>query len=242
MTSISTSTLPTITRSTFINSTFNELTPSDTITRSDLRDVTITCSGSAKTPTSLLRSALTSCIVKHSTTYRSKLNHTTLTNAIVSRTEATHTSFDTYSYSHRSTLSNAVLRDRASVKRSKVKDASLLGGSSLWRSNVSRCMIADECRVQRCKLVNCEVMCCVLVKTDLEGMVVRNGVWKDGVLVGRVREGEEVVVLKKGGEGKMQIPVNEKKLDSKDVKYWLEEESSDEEGVRAMSPPPAYTV
>lgn len=66
---------------------------------------------------------------------------------------------------------------------------------------MSRCMIADECRVQRCNLVNCEVMCCVLVKTDLEGMVVRNGVWKDGVLVGRVREGEEVVVLKKGGEG-----------------------------------------
>lgn len=82
-----------------------------------------------------------------------------------------------------------------------MKDASLLGGSSLWRSNVSKCMIADGCRVQRCKLVDCEVMCCVLVKTDLEGMVVRNGVWKDGVLVGRVREGEEVVVLKKGGQG-----------------------------------------
>lgn len=66
---------------------------------------------------------------------------------------------------------------------------------------MSKCMIADGCRVQRCKLVDCEVMCCVLVKTDLEGMVVRNGVWKDGVLVGRVREGEEVVVLKKGGQG-----------------------------------------
>lgn len=59
-------------------------------------------------------------------------------------------------------------------------------------------MIADESRVQRCKLVDCDVVCCVLVKTDFEGMVVRNGVWKDGVLVGKVREGEEVVVLKKG--------------------------------------------
>ena len=40
----------------------------------------------------------------------------------------------------------------------------------------------------------------------------------------------------------MQVRVDEKKLDSKDVKYWLEEESSDEEGAREMSPPPAYTA
>lgn len=103
-------------------------------------------------------------------------------------------------------------------------------------------MIADESRVQRCKLVDCDVVCCVLVKTDFEGMVVRNGVWKDGVLVGKVREGEEVVVLKKGDIREMKIPVNEKKLDSKDTKYWLEEESSEGEGEREMSPPPAYTA
>ncbi|GKZ72789.1 hypothetical protein AnigIFM60653_011850 [Aspergillus niger] len=225
MTSTSTSTLPTIARSTLINTTFTDLTPSDTITRSDLRDVTITCSGS-RTPTTLLRSALASCTVTHSSTYRSNLKHTTLTNASVSRTEATHTSFGIYAYSHRSILTNVILRDRSSVKRSHVKDASLMGGSSLWRSNVTKCMIADECRVQRCKLVDCDVVCCVLVKTDFEGMVVRNGVWKDGVLVGK----------------EMKIPVNEKKLDSKDTKYWLEEESSDGEGVREMSPPPAYTA
>ncbi|KAI2854131.1 hypothetical protein CBS147321_6288 [Aspergillus niger] len=241
MTSISTSTLPTITRSTLINTTFTDLTPSDTITRSDLRDVTITCSGS-RTPTTLLRSALTSCTVTHSSTSRSNLKHTTLTNASVSRTEATHASFGIYAYSHRSILSNVILRDRSSVKRSHVKDASLMGGSSLWRSNVTKCMIADESRVQRCKLVDCDVVCCVLVKTDFEGMVVRNGVWKDGVLVGKVREGEEVVVLKKGDIREMKIPVNEKKLDSKDTKYWLEEESSEGEGEREMSPPPAYTA
>ncbi|EHA24689.1 hypothetical protein CBS63078_8611 [Aspergillus niger] len=241
MTSISTSTLPTITRSTLINTTFTDLTPSDTITRSDLRDVTITCSGS-RTPTTLLRSALTSCTVTHSSTSRSNLKHTTLTNASVSRTEATHASFGIYAYSHRSILSNVILRDRSSVKRSHVKDACLMGGSSLWRSNVTKCMIADESRVQRCKLVDCDVVCCVLVKTDFEGMVVRNGVWKDGVLVGKVREGEEVVVLKKGDIREMKIPVNEKKLDSKDTKYWLEEESSEGEGEREMSPPPAYTA
>ncbi|GKZ38341.1 hypothetical protein AbraIFM66950_010472 [Aspergillus brasiliensis] len=101
-------------------------------------------------------------------------------------------------------------------------------------------MIADECRVQRCKLVDCDVLGCVLVKTDLEGMVVRNGVWKDGVLVGRVREGEEVVVLKKGDGKKMKIPVKEKKMNSKDARDWLEEESS--EGEREMSAPPPYTA
>lgn len=35
---------------------------------------------------------------------------------------------------------------------------------------------------------------CIIFKTDFDGMVLENGIWKGGRLVGRVDQGKEVVV------------------------------------------------
>lgn len=87
------------------------------------------------------------------------------------------------------------------MARSQAKD-SVVSRSSVSRGSLEKSRVLRS-RVRKSRLKDCEVSDCVIVNTDFRGMVLRNGVWRNGRLVGCCRAGE--------GEG---VVVNGKKMDA----------------------------
>lgn len=117
------------------------------------------------------------------------------------------------------------------LKRSEVHDSTVSDESSVRRSRVSRSRVAHS-RVKRSALTECDVANCILIRTDFKGMVLRNGVWKNGRLIGRMGHTEVVAV---GGDEKASKKINMDKIVTKDPQVWMKEDvdsdSSDDEGV-----------
>lgn len=89
-------------------------------------------------------------------------------------------------------MSNSTVADGSALSRCKAKD-SVVSSSAVYRGSIEKSHVSGS-RLRRTKLKDCDVKDCVIVNTDFRGMVLRNGVWKDGVLVGCFKGEEDVVV------------------------------------------------
>lgn len=89
-------------------------------------------------------------------------------------------------------MSNSTVADGSALSRCKAKD-SVVSSSAVYRGSIEKSNVVGS-RLRKTKLKECDVKDCVIVNTDFRGMVLRNGVWKDGVLVGCFRGNEDVVV------------------------------------------------
>lgn len=89
-------------------------------------------------------------------------------------------------------VSNSTVADGSALSRCKAKD-SVVSSSAVYKGSIEKSHVAGS-RLRRTKLKECDVRDCVIVNTDFRGMVLRNGVWKDGVLVGCFGGSEGVVV------------------------------------------------
>lgn len=87
------------------------------------------------------------------------------------------------------TVSNVVYIRRATIIASTISDVIRIKKATITDSLLRRVAL-----LERSTIKNCVVNDCIIYKTDFEGMVLENGIWRDGCLVGRVDQSKEVVV------------------------------------------------
>ncbi|PYI28695.1 hypothetical protein BP00DRAFT_428109 [Aspergillus indologenus CBS 114.80] len=212
---------PTIRRSALIECSLSNLSPSDSITRSALTAVTIsglnsidsrTSSTSASTAapacsstpstTSISRSTCTTCTITHSHLHHCIFADCNLANVSSSKfVQADHCTLENVISLRRCTIRDSIIDEWSWMTRCEVRASRIGGGSALRRSIISDCRVTGS-RLKKARLVNCEVEGCVIVNTELKGVVLKNGVWKNGGLVGRVDQSQDVVVVSRDGKDK----------------------------------------
>ncbi|PWY71814.1 hypothetical protein BO94DRAFT_550295 [Aspergillus sclerotioniger CBS 115572] len=128
------------------------------------------------------------------------------------------------SQADRSTLRNVKLLAGSKASRSTATNSTIQQNSWVERSTVNRSTISGS-SLHRSTLNECEVENCVLLRTAFSGMVLKNGVWRNGILVGKLQEGDVVMETRNG----MIVPLPENLvLEVRDASHWLEGASRSE--------------
>ncbi|KAJ6086611.1 hypothetical protein N7467_005525 [Penicillium canescens] len=152
---------------------------------------------------SLMRCSLQSCTIRNSSVKRCVLNDCILSNVeYASRSTAKNSNFQDVALIKRSEITDSVLQGRSSVKRSTLKKAVIMDKSELKRGTITGTRISKS-QIERASLTDCDVAECVVSRSDFKGMILKYGVWKKGVLVGRVGDREPVAIkMDASGTGK----------------------------------------
>lgn len=244
---------PSVERSVLRSCNFTNLSSSTYIRHSKLKDVDLSSpatptAGTPTTPTaasistSTTVSAITSkpSYIEHSNIsstaisasyiLKSELESSALTNVThMSRTMATTTTFTSPSHIDRSQFHNSQVSDReTSVDKSSVRNSSISGGSSVSKSKITEGSSVHNSSLEKADLEDCDIDDCLVEKTRFKGMVLRNGIWRKGDLVGRRRRDVEVVAEKKSENGKNTDMEEEKVERVSKEKVW--KPKSDYEG------------
>jgi hypothetical protein len=208
---------PTIERSVVNSSTFQNLNSSTSIRRSKLSSVTLQSLSQSVTTAGgrhcyikrcdLSNSIVTDCSFKYFKCASSVLIQ--IGYAKWTKVQASY--LDRVAYAKRlaaeeSTLRNIGSIDASTIKRSSVSECSTIKRSTILRSKCVNIVVASS------TLTDCEVSNAQLYRTTFNGMIVQNGIWENGQLIGRMDESKEVVVrsLKKDQEvnGPVSSPSN----------------------------------
>ncbi|KAK3061838.1 hypothetical protein LTS18_005332 [Coniosporium uncinatum] len=196
---------PTITRSVLSNCTFTDLTASTTIDRSTLRNVALTSitspsgdggggNGKSKIDRSnCADSSITDAVIEHVNILADSVIHPSSTISRSSLTASTVLGVKI----ERSSLTSTTVSEASVIERSTLSAVSVSGVSTVSRSNVAGGRVV-KATVDRCSLNECDVEDCTVERSSFSGMVMRNGIWRDGELKGRRDWGREVVVLERG--------------------------------------------
>jgi uncharacterized protein YjbI with pentapeptide repeats len=110
-----------------------------------------------------------------------------------SRSAAQNSNFQDVAFIKRSAITDSVLQGRASLKRSTLRKAVIMDQSYLKRCAVTGTTILMS-QIDRASLTDCDVAECVISRSDFKGMILKYGVWKNGVLVGRIGDREPVAI------------------------------------------------
>ncbi|PYH88094.1 hypothetical protein BO71DRAFT_150089 [Aspergillus ellipticus CBS 707.79] len=227
---------PSITRSNLNNTIFTNLNSSDTIVRSTLDNVTVARSN----PRVSGKITITRCTLSASALAHIDLTRCTFTNSTVASVRAVHVDAHKSEIAdarlRRCTLSNATISNGCKISRSEARDSQVVDGCSVHRGAIEQSTVRGSA-VRRANLVDCDVAGCVIVRTDFKGMVLRNGVWKNGRLVGRMGEGREVEVLRKGDGVMMEVP---EMLETREPTVWMKEDGEESGMSEEDDAPPPY--
>ncbi|KAF7589873.1 hypothetical protein BBP40_003585 [Aspergillus hancockii] len=241
---------PSISRSTINNCSFSELSSALSISRSDLDTVNIfrktVPEGSSSTAippssTAICRSTLNYCILANAYVRRSRASSCEFIDVSSAKSmKAHHSKFENVGPLRRSYVMNSTVMGRSMLNRSKVKGSSVTDASSLRRSDLEDVQLSQS-RVKKSVLRDCDVSNCMIIKSDFTGMVLRNGVWKNGKLVGRMGE-NEVVAMTRDGQNLAEF--SSEQIVTQDAKVWADNDpdsdSSDKESVDSQDLPPPY--
>ncbi|KAL4922413.1 hypothetical protein BDW62DRAFT_52741 [Aspergillus aurantiobrunneus] len=247
---------PHLTRSEIILSTLSNLTQTDAISRCYIDSATITKNSSSSPNRSaeassksqdqdstlhLRRCNITSSTLSNTSARRCTITQSTLSNVPSARcVQATCCTLDNVATLRRVAVSNTTVAEGSALVRTGARD-SVVSSSAVYRGSLERSRVVRS-RVRKSRLADCEVSDCVIVNTDFRDMVLRNGVWRNGRLVGCCGEREEVTVDGK----KLDMPVKREK--SQGPEKWMqgmasETESSDfdDSDEEEEDLPPPYT-
>ncbi|KAL2834019.1 hypothetical protein BJY01DRAFT_224739 [Aspergillus pseudoustus] len=198
---------PAITRSKISTSTLSNLTHADSIQRSTLSSVTITRSNNpdagptaakgSSDATTLRRCIISNSTLSHTSCRRGKVSESTLHNVRGARSlQATNSTLSNVASLRRVRVVNSTVTDQSAMARSEARD-SVVTQSAVYRSSLEKSRVVKS-RVKKSTLSDCEVNDCVILNTNFKGMVLKNGVWRNGKLVGSVGEG--VVAVSRDGK------------------------------------------
>ncbi|KAK2745423.1 hypothetical protein FQN57_003766 [Myotisia sp. PD_48] len=95
-----------------------------------------------------------------------------------------------------SVIQSHISEANSDVIRSNVTKSLIKNGSQVLKSNISDSSVARS-HIEKSELINCDVNDCKIKATNFKDMVLRNGIWDKGDLVGRVSRDAEVVVTSK---------------------------------------------
>ncbi|KAE8351983.1 hypothetical protein BDV28DRAFT_135914 [Aspergillus coremiiformis] len=241
---------PSITRSSINQCSFSDLTPADSIQRSDLDSVNVFRKsfpeGSRMAPmsadTTIQRSKISHSVVANSYIRRCQLANCELVDVSSAKlTKANHAKLENVRSARRSSVQNSTVTGWSTLIRSQVNGSSVTEESALRRSHLEDVRVARS-RMTRSTLRNCDVSDCVIVRSDFTGMVLQHGVWKNGRLVGRVGNGEVVAMTQ---SGQKIADFSSDQLVTQDAKVWADSnnpdsDSSENESLDSQDLPPPY--
>ncbi|KAL5336624.1 hypothetical protein BJX70DRAFT_372043 [Aspergillus crustosus] len=180
----------------------------------------------------LRRCKVTSSSLNLSFDSPSNLSRSTITTSTLTKIPNARSLISTSSTLHdtstlrRSRVTNSTVTEHTALSRSVVSD-SVISESAIYRSKIDKSRVSGS-QVKKSKLQDCEIVDCVVINCEFRGMVLRNGVWKNGKLVGPFSsEGGDQGAGSAGGE--VLITKREKK-EKEGPEWWMEGLASDSEG------------
>lgn len=187
------SSYPSISHSNVSESAFTNLTSSSRISHSSLDHVEVSLSSQTGTGTSSqCHGTRDATAIKHSSIESSSLTNVGRVNHFKATSSALS---NLCSVSRTSIERSSVTGDKdggETIKRADIRDSTLTG------TEIRRCKLysvrAERSKLHRAVLKDCDVVDCVILRTELKGMRLRNGVWKNGRLIGSVGGGEVTAV------------------------------------------------
>ncbi|KAJ5900035.1 hypothetical protein N7495_004779 [Penicillium taxi] len=154
--------------------------------------------GESDDSNTIARSDITNSAITSSYVKRSKLEGCVLSHVrLARRVTGQKTHFHNVDSVGRSEFSNSVVRDRSSVARSTIIGSTVRDASAIKRSTIAGSTISGT-QTTRTLLENCDVEDCVILRSEFKGMVLKNGLWKKGQLIGRVGAKPPVAIRKDG--------------------------------------------
>jgi hypothetical protein len=197
---------PTIERSSVQSCVFQNLGSSTTILRSRLHAVTLQSqSGTSNKHSYIKRSHVSDSVVADSSLKHCKVSHSVM-NAVghAKWTRAQGSHVDRVAYLKRAAVDDSTMRNvkyvkSASVKRSSVGDCAKIKRSTLLGVRVTNSVVESSA------LTDCEVADAEIYRTSFSGMILKNGIWKNGQLIGRTNDKEAVVRPLEGIEKKVPL-------------------------------------
>lgn len=190
---------PTIERSVVSSSTFQDLNSSTSIRRSKLSSVTLRSSSDSLTTAGRKHSYIKRCHLSNSIVTDCTFKHFKSANSVL--IQIGHAKWTKVQASY---LDRIAYVKHLAVEESTLRNISIIRASTIKRSHISDCpkikrstLVGVKCVnsvVESSSLTDCEVSDAHLFRTTFSGMMVQNGIWKNGQLIGRMNESEEVVV------------------------------------------------
>ncbi|CAI7591502.1 unnamed protein product [Penicillium glandicola] len=146
----------------------------------------------------ITESSLSNCTINNSTVKRSALSDCVLSNVEnASRITAQKSQFHNTVLVERSDITNSTIRTQSSVRRSTIGRSVIEDSSSVSRSTVGGTTLSRS-ELKRATLTNCAVTECNIDRSDFQGLVLKYGIWKRNVLIGRTGDQEPIVIRNYG--------------------------------------------
>lgn len=141
---------------------------------------------------------------------RCKIALSSITGSYVKRSSVANSTLSTLPSVKWSHIKDSLLTNILTLKKANVESSTVSNVLYIRRATITASTISDVIRIkkatttgsllrrvallERSTIKDCVVCDCIIYKTDFEGMVLENGIWRDGCLVGRVDQSKEVVV------------------------------------------------
>lgn len=189
---------PSISHSTIEESTFTNLTSNSKISHSTLKHVDLALTPDSHPKDTKIRH---SCIISSALTNIASANHLKASDSSlsdlgsVSRVSVRNSSIaGDNSTTPLATTSNTTAKCGngrtnncnygTQIKRAEITDSSITA-TEMWRCKLDSVRVGRS-KLRRVALRQCDVDNCVLARTEFTGMRLRNGIWRNGKLVGPV--------------------------------------------------------
>lgn len=142
------------------------------------------------------RSKITLSTIDNSSIKRCTLHNSTLTSVQSAKwTKLTDSEVANIKTLKTSSIESSNIHDVEFIRRAVVKDSTIQDCVKLKRCNIRASVLTGGTMVDRgATLDNCIVSNCVIIRTSFQGMVLENGIWKNGSLIGRVDKSKEVII------------------------------------------------
>lgn len=186
------SSYPQIQRCTIHDCVFNNLSTTDSIARSDLRNCTLRAE-QEKDRVHIKRST-----IKNTVVHNSALKRATLTDSNVSNVQyGKHLTGQNAQLSEvknlkHITITDSSIRQSNSIKWTKLRNSDVVQALSLKRAKLDRTRAVNS-QISSSTLEDCEVRDAIIDHCRFKGLLLENGIWKNGNLVGRTSDREVIV-------------------------------------------------
>lgn len=149
---------------------------------------------------------------------RSSLKNCNTNNSNLRRCDFTNCVLSNVENASRSSAKDSQLHDVILAERSDIRESAIRSGSSVHRSDLRKSVVQEktsiersvlngavvsQSQVQRTSLVDCDVTECVISRSSFTGMVLKYGIWKKGVLVGKTGDMEPIQIKRNVGPEEM---------------------------------------
>jgi len=186
------SSYPQIQRCTIHDCVFNNLSTADSLARSDLRNCTLRAEHE-KDRVHIKRSTIKNTVVHNSTLKRTTLTDSNLSSVKYGkRLTGQNAQLSEVKNLKHITITDSSIRQSNSIKWTKLRNSDVVQALSLKRAKLDRTRAVNS-QISSSTLEDCEVRDAIIDHCSFKGLLLENGIWKNGNLVGRTSDREVIV-------------------------------------------------